>query len=220
MFKRKKILIIGDSHSLVFNSLRMRIKLARYNMKVCSVGGATASGLENPNSKTQAYPIFKSFYDQEHSTAHRIIVNLGEVDTGFVIWYRAMKYGASENEMLDIAVKNYQTFLRKVNKDRNLICISTPLPTIGDDLVVGEVANKRKEISATQLDRTRLTLEFNKRIKNFCHLENVNYVDLDAFSISPDGTVNKELLNTNPFDHHYNTRAYSNVLAKVLRPLL
>ncbi|ENM3904400.1 hypothetical protein EFU53_002957 [Vibrio cholerae] len=220
MFKRKKILIIGDSHSLVFNSLRMRIKLAQYNIKVCSVGGATASGLENPNSKTQAYPIFKSFYDEEHSTAHRIIVSLGEVDTGFVIWYRAMKYGASENEMLDIAVKNYQTFLRNINKDKNLICISTPLPTIGDNLVVGEVANKRKEIKANQLERTRLTLEFNKRIKTFCHLENIIYVDLDAFSISTDGIVKKELLNANPFDHHYSTRAYSNILAKALRPLL
>ncbi|BAW96820.1 hypothetical protein NIES970_17620 [[Synechococcus] sp. NIES-970] len=82
-FLFSEILILGDSHVAVFDRPKMRVNFPWYFFNVVSVGGATASGLENPNSITQAFSIFKT--NLENSKAKIVIVLLGEVDTGFVI---------------------------------------------------------------------------------------------------------------------------------------
>ncbi|WP_201766594.1 SGNH/GDSL hydrolase family protein [Picosynechococcus sp. NKBG15041c] len=144
----------------------MRVNFPWYFFNVVSVGGATASGLENPNSITQAFSIFKT--NLENSKAKIVIVLLGEVDTGFVIWYRSEKYNTKVEEMLDKALKNYQDFLLFLSKRYQVICLSTPLPTIKDGQNHGQVANLRKDIKASQRDKTQLTIQFNKSMKRFC----------------------------------------------------
>ena len=81
----EEVLILGDSHAKVFRYPMLRFRLWQKYLNVVSVGAATASGLENPNSKTQAFQQF----DRALGTtrAKKVVVMLGEVDTGFVIWY-------------------------------------------------------------------------------------------------------------------------------------
>jgi len=74
------------------------------------------------------------------TSARTVVVMLGEVDTGFVIWYRAARSGASVDDMLARALANYERFLTEIAARFNVICISTPLPTIQDGAVGGEVA--------------------------------------------------------------------------------
>ncbi len=87
---KEKIYVLGDSHVLVFKHPYFKLNFPFKNFEICSVMGATASGLYNPQSKTQAYPIFKEKI-RSISKGKKIIIMLGEVDTGFIIWYRANK---------------------------------------------------------------------------------------------------------------------------------
>src|SRR5687767_9103177 len=98
-FSRERILVLGDSHASVFKHWRFRFHLPRSRFQLCIVGGATVSGLDNPNSKTQAAAHFENALLSSNPT--RIITLLGEVDTGFVIWYRAKKYRQPVESLLD-----------------------------------------------------------------------------------------------------------------------
>ncbi len=71
----QEILVLGDSHSPVFNHPLFKNTFPDLSFNVVTVIGATASGLENPNSTTQAYPIFRDAV--KNSTAKQVIVMLG-----------------------------------------------------------------------------------------------------------------------------------------------
>ncbi len=214
----RKILVLGDSHTPIFSHPSFTKFFPEFCFNVVAVIGATASGLENPNTKTQAYPIFKEAL--ERTTAEKVIVMLGEVDTGFVIWYRSQKYQESVTAMTDRAINSYSKFLLEVAARFNLVCISTPLPTIQNGNDWGDVANARREVTATQLDRTTLTLEFNQKMQAFCKQHNISYIMLDDVCVGEDGVIKKELLNSNPNDHHYDPDAYSALLIERLTSAL
>lgn len=137
---------------------------------------------------------------------------LGEVDTGFVIWYRAHKYQDSVSAMTDKATNSYFHFLQEVSSLHDVVCISTPLPTIQDGNDWGEVANLRKEVTATQLERTDLTIQFNRQIQSLCLQHGISYIMLDNTSLGKNGLVINTLVNNDPNDHHYDPDAYSSLL--------
>ncbi|MGR3274551.1 SGNH/GDSL hydrolase family protein [Acaryochloris marina NIES-2412] len=217
-FKRifwNEILVLGDSHVGVFIHTDIQKNFPGYFFNVVCIGGATVSGFSNPNSKTQALPIFTD--SLKNSKAKKILIQLGEVDTGFIIWYRSQKYGTSVTEMLDKAVKNYQDFLKLVSHYSDVVCISTPLPTIRDCQNYGEVANARKNIKATQKERTALTIKFNQLIKQFCLKNKIKYLSLDQYSLGDDGLVKESLYNLDPNNHHYDHNKYASILKMELK---
>lgn len=211
----KTVLVLGDSHAEVFNSEHMKSAFPEFEFEVVPVGGATVSGLENPNSATKAMPKYVEALDA--TLAETVVVMLGEVDTGFVIWYRAQKYETPVDDMLNLAIVNYQNFLSKISEKFKVICISTPLPTIQDDMQWGEVANLRKDVKATQAERTALTIRFNNAISCFCETRGITYISLDSQSVNQDGKLKQSLLNQNPLDHHYNPIEHT---ALISAPLL
>jgi len=218
MMPVREILVLGDSHTPIFNHPAFRQGFPEIAFNVVTVIGATASGLENPNTKTQAYPLFKQAL--QDSRAGKVIVMLGEVDTGFVIWYRAKKYRASVPAMMRKAISSYSAFLREVSENRTVICISTPLPTIRDGNDWGEVANARKEVTATLRQRTALTLQFNQDMRAFCTRSGICHVMLDDACLGEDGLVKDTLLNRNPSDHHYEPDTYARLLVERLTGVL
>jgi hypothetical protein len=211
---KEEVIVIGDSHARVFENKLFSTISHDIFFNVHAVGGATASGLENPNSKTQAYNLFAKALKGKAN--NKVIIMLGEVDTGFVIWYRANKYDESVNIMMNNTLEKYQNFIDKINKTFNVIVISTPLPTIQDNCNWGEVANARKEIKASQYDRTQLTLMFNIEMEKYCKQNNIVYVNLDHDCIGSKGIVKKELKNSDQNDHHYNQDKYASLLVKKL----
>lgn len=213
------VLVLGDSHARVFARPLLRRRLWRHHLRVVAVPGATASGLENPDSKTQALPKFEAALAA--TKARRAIVLLGEIDVGFVIWYRAQKYTIPVSEALEHACATYGAFLLRVQElGIAPICVSAPLPTIEDGNDWGEVASLRRSIRATQRERTELTLRFNERVAAFCRAKNIAYIGLDEASTAPNGLVDPALLNPDPLDHHYNARAYAARLAAPVAELL
>ncbi|HET7615431.1 MAG TPA: hypothetical protein VFK27_00645 [Bacillales bacterium] len=204
MSSQKVIHVFSDSHGEVFRFIQNRGFLT--NTKIISyvVGGATALGMVNPNSKTQALNKFK------HKIAaipkeHYLAFLLGEVDCGFVIWYRAEKYGEPVERQLNESLRNYFTFLSALKRNgyNRLLVASAPLPTIEDGQNWGEVANKRSEVKASLRDRTELTFKYNEKLKQYCAENGIMYVDTQSATTDPDtGLVSKHFLNRNPFDHH------------------
>ncbi|MFW6752812.1 SGNH/GDSL hydrolase family protein [Pseudomonas glycinae] len=212
------VLVLGDSHALVFSSEQMRGLFPEHSFEVISVGGATVSGLKNPNAVTQAMPQYLAAL--QATTANTVIVMLGEVDTGFVIWYRAQKHGSSVEQMLAQAVGNYQNLLRDIAKKFQVICISTPLPTIRDDMQWGDVANLRKEVTASLSQRTQLTKEFNSLMENFCLKTGISHLNFDELSTDELGQLKETLRNPDPNDHHYDQTAHAKMIEPLLKPVL
>lgn len=213
-----EILVLGDSHSPVFTHSQFQTAFPHLLFDVVTVIGATASGLENPNSTTQAYPIFRN--SAENSTAQKVIVMLGEVDTGFVIWYRAQKYQESVSAMMDKAIQCYANFLLELKTKFDVVCISTPLPTIEDGNDWGNIANARREVKASQVERTALTLAFNRTMQTVCEQNGICYVMLDSESLGENGVVKTELRNRDASNHHYDAENYANLLIQKLTSIL
>ena len=213
-YKREDVLVLGDSHVRVFNNVSFSNSLPRTRFLVENVGGATISGLENPNSKTQAMKIFKR--KLEVFKGERVILCLGEVDLGFVLWLKSDGNNTLLKDLFNRTIKRYIDFMIEVKRNFELIVISAPLPTISDGAPVGEIANARKEIKASQVERTELTVRFNNAIESKCYELGIDYLNLDSSSLGADGLVCQELLNSNLTDHHYNESQYANLLIKHL----
>jgi len=211
----------GDSHASVFEEISRRRLLPRTWLDVEMIGGATALGLANPNSRTRALPIFEHAIGAIGRDRHLLFM-LGEVDCGFVIWYRAERRGIPPERELERSIRNYTRFLDRLVADgrRRLIVTATPLPTILDGQDWGEVANLRREVKASLQDRTDLTLEYNARLREWTSARGIAFLDYEReiFDQST-GVVSEAFRNRNPRDHHLAPEAFAAVLARHLRAL-
>ena len=214
----KSVLVLGDSHASVFRDWRFLMCFPLSHFDLCVVTGATASGLENPNSKTQAYSLFKQcFYSEPFDV---VIVMLGEVDCGFVIWYRAEKYKESIDEAFQKAVDAYINFLDEINQSRSsLVVISVPLPTISDSGPKGEVAKLRLQVQVSQLDRTNLTIRFNTEVGKKCQEKGIVFLNFDDICLGQNGLIKLQFLNRHLLDHHYKQSVYAKLLCDELKRL-
>ena len=217
----RSILCLGDSHIRVFNHPLFKLAFPNIYFDILAVDGATASGLMNPNSKTQAY---KSFNDRLNilQNPHTIIFCLGEVDTGYVLWWRAQKHSLSVEIMLQEAIQKYVEFVSTIAALHKVIVISAPLPTIKDNSEIGEIANARKDVKVAQMDRTSMTLKFNTTVEKLLEqVENVFYINLDASSLDVNtGLIKQQLKNKKSENHHYDKSQYAKLIIPSLRNIL
>jgi hypothetical protein len=147
-------------------------------------------------------------------------VCLGEVDCGFVIWRRAERQGLSIGEQLEATLNSYLTFLGGIGRTAfaSLSVLSAPLPTITDDPSQrGAVANLRKEITATQRERTDLTLLFNAELRQRVSGEGIGFIDATSGQRDPcTGTIDRSLVR-GPLDHHLRDEPYASLIAGAFR---
>lgn len=180
-------------------------------------------GLANPHSKTKAMPIFMDYLDTI-DTKDYVVFCLGEVDCGFVIWYRAEKHITTVQEQFNESLNNYfgllGKYLEKILSDHLVLC-SVPLPTIPDNKkVTSEVANKRLGIKASILDRTRLTIKYNEKLREFCKQYGLQYLDLQSLTLDEKtGVVSDEYLNQNSSDHHLDSKKIATLLVPKMKLL-
>lgn len=219
--KRKHAICLGDSHISVFRYINRENLLMGYTFDVVVVGGATAQGMLNPNSKTDALKIFK----QRISKAKHfqtLFFQLGEVDCGFVIWYYAEKNSISIKEQLSRSIENYTNFILEI-KGRgfsNICVLSAPLPTIEDGQDWGEVANVRREVKASQLMRTKLTQKYNQFLKVFCLRNNIMFLDVTSplYDLNT-GIIHDKFINKDITDHHLDDSKYSRIICGAIQEM-
>lgn len=208
--------VFGDSHTEVFQYLDRHTVFKRFD--VLLVGGATAQGMRNPNSQTNALQLFREKAERLPRNS-RLVFQLGEVDTGFVIWYRALKHNENLDQQLRFSVETYFDFIDElIGKGfKRITVVSAPLPTIRDGQDWGDVANARKEIKATQLERTALTLAYNRLLQENCRRRKLRYIDCDADLLDQTtGLIHVKFRNRDKLNHHLDLHEYSEIIKKHL----
>lgn len=207
------ILVLGDSHSRVFKYCNKKQNKIKFN--VCDVGGATCQGSVNPNSKTNALKIFKNKILNIKKKPNKIIIMLGEVDCGFLIWVRAKKYNISVDDQINLSINNLFVFIKniiieKLNmKQTDIIVLGSILPTIKDNLNKKYLNGARKDVTISQKERTKKTIEYNNILKKKCIENNYKYIDITKYILDINtNTINNIFLNKDPCDHHLDSKSY------------
>ncbi|WP_406249166.1 hypothetical protein ACI7YT_03835 [Microbacterium sp. M] len=216
------IYYLGDSHVRYFRRAAQHGLLAHGELTGLEVGGATAVGMRNPNAKTNAIGRYREWISDKPRDAI-VVIHLGEVDCGFVIWYRAAKYDERVQAQARQSVEAYFEFVDELIAAgfRRIVITGATLPTISDDDLVGEVVQKRSSITATQRERTDLTMQYNRALASEAQRRNLPFVDIASDIIDPvAGVVKARLRNRNPEDHHMDLDIAGVHWARHLRPVL
>lgn len=214
-------LVFGDSHVDVFKYANSKQKDLRFD--TCVVPGATAQGVVNPNSKTDALKTFTNVLNQvDTKKYHKFLIMLGEVDCGFVVWVRSKKYNISVNEQINLSVYNLFNFLKnnieKRFKPEDIIVIGSILPTIKDNTDKRFLNGARKDVNVSLKDRINKTIEYNNILKKKSFENNYNYIDITKY-ILKDNIVHNKFLNKDPYNHHLDNENTYNLWINELKKL-
>lgn len=199
-----QLLALGDSH---LDVLKFAADLGVLNVRSSCfviVPGATVVGLRNPNSLTDAVNIFRASLLNQPVNSH-VIIHLGEVDCGFVIWWRAKQYGESVEKQFQKSIDSYSQFLDELlEKGFVRLCVTgASLPTIRDGIDLGDIANKRAEISVGIQQRTELTLRYNQALNDVANKLGISYFDItDAVLDQSTNVVHDFFRSSTLWDHH------------------
>ena len=210
----------GDSHVKVMRRLNWMYPELSVRFRTISVMGATAYGLANYGSKSSAREIYEKRLDSLPKN-HKVLVMLGEIDAGFLIWTLAEKKKVSVEEMLNETLKRYTNFLSSVKeKHENMYVCSAPLPTVDDEAEKPDYLAARETIAVSQIKRTQMTLTFNALVAKHCDAIGGIFLDFDAVSIDETtGLVKNELINPLGLDHHYEENNYAKIIRDKLGEL-
>ncbi len=221
--RRRQVLFLGDSHVKYFErAVHLHILSPGRRYRPCIVGGATAVGLRNPNSATDALNYFRKFL-RKHPAKAIAVFHMGEVDCGFVIWHRAQRLGESIDTQVEESLAAYMDFVDEVigTHGHEAIMTAATVPTIPDGHIWGDVATKRKEVTASLAERTALTRRYNEELAQRCKARGIPFLDITAEVIDPHtGVVSTALMNSDPKDHHLEYEPMARLWAAKLNPIL
>ena len=216
----RRVLVLGDSHVRVFEHWLFPLAMPRTRFEIVHVPGATAIGIGNPHSASDARNRFEAALDA--GSWDRVLVNLGEVDAAISLWIVADKRGEPIDVALDRAVGRYLAFLERVHAEHRLIVLAATLPTLSDASGIEDaaVARHRSQVTATKAQRTALTMDFNRRVGEWCAARGVPHLDTAAEALGSDGLVRESWTVRGAHDHHYARRPYARALVRMLGPLV
>ena len=214
----KNILVIGDSHVDVWNYIDKKNFIPNVSFNVNRVPGATSQGVNNPNSKTNALPIFETAI-LDNQNADYIMISLGEVDCGFAIWYYADQFGIPVEDQLRRSLDAYELFLNnvvlKVFKPSQVILLSSILPTIEDQTDKKLLAGARSKVTSSIVDRTTLTVKYNNKLLKLVNKYKFRYIDITSDILNTTtNTVDLKFKHKNPHNHHLNRKTSSTIYIK------
>lgn len=209
------VIVVGDSHANVFAEIRRRRLVPRTSFSLVSVSGATARGLANPNSTTDALARFGAAL-QVVPRSRRTLVMLGEVDCGFLCWYLAEREQTTVDAQLQISWAHHRHYLDGLLAEgrRRLGVVSVLPPTVDDYTTWTGLANERRQVTADIEARTEATLAYNGQLKDWADQRGCAYLDLDPALIDPaTGLLRDEFRNPDPTDHHLNPDPLASLVA-------
>ncbi len=198
------LIALGDSHLEALKFAADAGLLQSADAHFCVIPGATAVGLRNPHSTTDALNKFREFLAASPRNAH-VLVHLGEVDCGFVIWWRQQKYGETLERQLQESLAAYRSFLLELRRGgfAHLCVAGASLPTLQNGVDFGEVANMRAEVQVGLRERTALTLDYNARLATMAAELGCAYFDISSGIIErASGVVAAHFRNPDPRNHH------------------
>jgi len=199
--------VIGDSHALVFEYSERQDMI--FNVKW--VGGATARGSINPNNSTNSLNTFKQFIDQ--NTSDKLIIMLGEVDCGYLIWYKHQKEGldihSQANEAISRLLEFISKYVLKYYEAKDIIILGSNPPTIEDNADPKFLAGARSEIKASLKERLSLTRYYNSVLKTKCIEHGYHYFDILEHVINEADCIIEKWKHHDKHNHHLNNDTIS-----------
>lgn len=214
------MIFLGDSHSRYFRHAAEEGFLLPWRVSVCEVSGATAGGLINPDSKTAAAKKYFRRLEREDKNAF-VVMHLGEVDCGILIWMRSQKNATSLRIEMQRSVNAYFVFVDQVIAAGfgNVIVTGATAPTINDTDHIGSIVTQRRaQVDASHLQRTELTRQFNEALRAEAHRRSLIYVDVWDDVMDPLTQVaDVRFRNQDVKDHHMDLDAAAMVWSLALR---
>ncbi len=212
---QRHAVVLGDSHAAVFDEIRRRRLLTGISLTVAAVPGATARGLANPNSSTDALARFEATLEAV-PRSRRTLVMLGEVDCGFLCWYLAVQEHTTVDAQLQISWQRHRRYLEGLLAEgrRHLGVVSVVPPTVEDYTTWTGLANARRQVTASIEARAAATLAYNADLAVWAHDHGCPYLDLDPALVDPTtGIVRDEFRNPDPTEHHLNPGPLATLVA-------
>lgn len=216
---RRVVLVIGDSHTRVFEHWLFLVVFPRTRFEIAYVKGGSAIGILNYNSQSGARASFDAALSRE--PWDHVLVCLGEVDAAYTLWRLAEYHAIPVDGLFERAVTSYMKFLDRIRARFSMAVIAAPYPTV-DHIhgSVDEVLAMRAHVHATQRQRTDLTLEFNRRIGEWCTEHGIAQLDTAAEALGPDRFVKESWKVRGRLDHHYVRGRFARWMVRTLRPVL
>lgn len=212
---RRTLICIGDSHAEAMWLVREQRMLPKTRVEVVAVGGATASGVQNPNSRTNALGRFRPWLD-ELNPRLTVLACLGEVDAGFLVFAR----DGDPADNTTRAVDRYTEFLQRevVDRGARLIVVTVIPPIIEDYSTWAGPRGQKRDIDATWQQRRETTDLFNTNLQKWATLADVSVINLDnTVRDVHSGRVLIPFRHPDPDDHHLNPDLHAELLAIELR---
>lgn len=195
------MIAFGDSHSRMFSY---------FVTDLCTVGGASAYGLANPNSITNARNIFIKFLSK-HPTK-MVIACLGEVDCNATIWRKDTPIP----EYLDLAISRYMNFLSMFP---NHFILSSVVPPIVEsyqsELYLARKKKPRAHVKAKRELRSTVVNSFNKKLKETALSKGYTFIDITTPTINAKGRVKRYYIR-HLNDPHLNKESIKPVIERKL----
>lgn len=206
-----RVLVQGDSHVQYIKHAHNKKLLGGHSFIFNRIPGASCHGLGNPHSKTQALAKFKSQIPKVIPDV--LIMQMGEVDCGYVIWFWADKKSLDPKEQAIQSLDNYMSYLKYARDyTKKVIITSVTPPTLRDHILEkSDVANSRRAVTVSQIERTKLTLYYNEMLQEECNKNGFKYVELTKQLLNDGGIVDQKYLSPNNLDHHLD----NNVMAPI-----
>jgi hypothetical protein len=215
-FGLRVIHCLGDSHIEVF----WRIKLPHTHFRVVSVGGATALGIANPLSQTNALRIFRALL-KTLSPGAEVVVMLGEVDCACLLFLFAQN-GHDIDQLFDRSLNNLCGFVKEVQAHgHRVIAIAVPPQIIEDYSDWNNPGSLRLQVRATWEERMKITRLYNERLQIWAAANDCPVVNVESDVIDPlTSRVAVWFRRADPDDIHYADDRLGPLLGQRLSELL
>jgi len=205
---------IGDSHTSIFDAYTG----SDYIFEQTRVHGATARGAINPKTKTDSLRIFKE--GLSGTIANRVIIGLGEVDCGYIIWYKNKHDGISLEDGIKQSMDGLFTFVKqeveKIYQPSQIILMASIPPTIEDNTDPRFLEGRRSDVNPTLKQRADLTRDWNRLLEKRCKDEGYRCMNINNYIIDSNDRVKNTYRNNNPWDHHLLEHAALPIILDIL----
>ncbi len=211
--------VFGDSHAQAFRDVQRLGGLQHTWFDVVSVVGATALGLANPNSRTNALAVFREALARV-LPSDPVLFMLGEVDCGYLIWERAQRRGTTPEHELASSLAAYTAFLEPVVRERggNVWVVVVPPPTVFDYRVWGGLGTNRSSVQASLRERSILTRSYNQQLREWVKAHGCHLIDYEEDVTDPETQlVVEHVRHPDPLNHHLAPSAFVPILVAHLK---
>lgn len=213
--KAKKVKVLGDSHAQAFDFYTG----SDFIFDVTVVHGATARGAINPNTKTNALNIFKDNLGK--GKCEKIIVCLGEVDCGYLVWYKNKFEGLDVLGQMHESVARLKKFIKQEVEQHyqpeQIYLLAAIPPTIEDNADKRFLAGARSKIDASIKERLDLTIKYNQQLSLISSENGWNMIDPTSQILNEDGRIKKEYKHPDEWNHHLNPPAHLKSILKYFK---